>query len=163
MLPCLWLLISTLQNIISSISPLESKRTLWNDFRELLHTKSRREEAYDKLESVLGDSLASCEIDPASEDMLSCLQACASLTPAVMEQMFNTDLIEEQSISTRGDNAISVTTDNSLSSVHTLIQIQCGDHKGLLYDIMRTVKDCNIQVIVDTSIILAICISPSSK
>ncbi|RLM85348.1 ACT domain-containing protein ACR10 [Panicum miliaceum] len=116
------------------------------DARELLHTKSRREEAYDKLESVLGDSLASREIDPATEDMLTCLQACPSLTPAVMEQMFNTDLIEEQSITTRGDNAISVTTDNSLSSVHTLIQIQCGDHKGLLYDIMRTVKDCNIQI-----------------
>jgi hypothetical protein len=77
---------------------------------------------------------------------LTCLQACPLLTPAVMEQMFNTDLIEEQSITTRGDNAISVTTDNSLSSVHTLIQIQCGDHKGLLYDIMRTVKDCNIQI-----------------
>nr|CAB3452885.1 unnamed protein product [Digitaria exilis] len=118
-----------------------------NDFRELLHTKSRREEAYDKLDSVLGDSLASREIDPATEDMLSCLQTCASLTPAVMEQMFNTDLIiEEQSINTRGDTTISVTMDNSLSSVHTLIQIQCGDRKGLLYDIMRTVKDCNIQI-----------------
>ena len=162
-LPCLWLLSSTSHNIISSISPLESKQTFWNDFRELLHTKRRREEAYNKLESVLGDSLASCEIDPATEDMLSCPQACASLTPAVMEQMFNTDLIEEQSIGTRGDNAISVTTDNSLSSVHTLIQIQCGDHKGLLYDIMRTFKDCNIQVTIVEDVILAICISPSSK
>src|SRR5687768_5520778 len=107
---------------MSSISPLESKRTLWNDFRELLHTKSRREEAYDKLDSVLGDSLTSREIDLATEDMLSCLQACASLTPAVVEQMFNMDLIEEQSISTRGGDTISVTMDNSLSSVHTLIQ-----------------------------------------
>lgn len=146
------------------MSPLEGKRTLWNDFRELLHMKSRREEAYDKLDSVLGDSLTSREIDPATEDMLSCLQACVSLTPAVVEQMFNMDLSEEQSISTRGDDTISVTMDNSLSSVHTLVQIQCGDHKGLLYDIMRTVKDCNIQVItIDTSLILASCISPSSE
>lgn len=116
------------------------------DTRELLHTKSRREEAYDKLDSVLGDSLTSREIDLATEEMLSCLQACASLMPAVVEQMFNMDLIEEQSISTRGGDTISVTMDNSLSSVHTLIQIQCGDRKGLLYDIMRTVKDCNIQI-----------------
>jgi len=36
--------------------------------------------------------------------------------------------------------------DNSLSPVHTLIQIQCVDHKGLLYDIMRTLKDCSIQI-----------------
>ncbi|KAL6654988.1 hypothetical protein ACP70R_005814 [Stipagrostis hirtigluma subsp. patula] len=116
------------------------------DARELLHTKSRREEAYDKLESVLGDSLTSCEIEPATEDMSCCLQASASLTPAVMEQMFNTDVIEEQSIGTRCSSTVSVTIDNSLSPAHTLIQIQCGVHKGLLYDIMRTLKDCNIQI-----------------
>ncbi|GMP89270.1 hypothetical protein CsSME_00040918 [Camellia sinensis var. sinensis] len=40
----------------------------------------------------------------------------------------------------------SVTADNSLSPAHTLLQIQCIDHKGLLYDIMRTLKDCNIQI-----------------
>nr|POE81469.1 act domain-containing protein acr9 [Quercus suber] len=40
----------------------------------------------------------------------------------------------------------SVTVDNSLSPAHTLLQIHCADHKGLLYDIMRTLKDCNIQI-----------------
>ncbi|CAL5075457.1 unnamed protein product [Urochloa decumbens] len=138
----------TIRRVKVSTTPDGSVLDLFfiTDARELLHTKSRREEAYDKLESVLGDSLTSREIDPAPEDMLPRLQACASLTPAIMEQMFNMDLVEEQYISTRGDNNISVTVDNSLSSVHTLIQIQCGDHKGLLYDIMRTVKDCNIQI-----------------
>jgi hypothetical protein len=125
----------------------------WNGFRGLLHTKSRREETQDRLESVLGDSLTCCEIDPAGEDMVSCcLQswAWASLTPAVIAQMFSTaDRVEEQPIGTRGGGGgtiISVTMDNSLSPAHTLIQIQCGDHKGLLYDVMRIVKDCNIQV-----------------
>ncbi|CAN6171988.1 unnamed protein product [Urochloa humidicola] len=138
----------TIRRVKVSTTPDGSVLDLFfiTDARELLHTKSRREEAYDKLETVLGDSLTSREIDPAPEDMLPCLQACGSLTPAIMEQMFNTDLVEEQSISIRGDDNISVTMDNSLSSVHTLIQIQCGDHKGLLYDIMRTVKDCNIQI-----------------
>lgn len=137
----------TIRRVKVSTTPDGSVLDLFfiTDARELLHTKSRREETQDKLESVLGDSLTCCEIDPAGEDMLSCLQSWASLTPAIMEQMFNTNLIEEQSISTRG-GTISVTMDNSLSSVHTLIQIQCGDHKGLLYDIMRTVKDCNIQI-----------------
>ncbi|EMS64248.1 hypothetical protein TRIUR3_00431 [Triticum urartu] len=112
--------------------------------RELLHTKSRREEAYEKLQSVLGDSVTSCEIESATEDMSSCLQASALLSPVVLEQMFSeVDAIEEQS---RSSGSLSVTMDNSLSPVHTLIQIQCGDHKGLLYDIMRTVKDCNIQI-----------------
>uniref|UniRef100_A0A453GZ16 ACT domain-containing protein ACR n=1 Tax=Aegilops tauschii subsp. strangulata TaxID=200361 RepID=A0A453GZ16_AEGTS len=118
------------------------------DARELLHTKSRREEAYEKLQSVLGDSVTSCEIESATEDMSSCLQASALLSPLVLEQMFSeVDVIEEQSSRSRSDSRLSVTMDNSLSPAHTLIQIQCGDHKGLLYDIMRTVKDCNIQVI----------------
>ncbi|KAF7046917.1 hypothetical protein CFC21_055908 [Triticum aestivum] len=117
------------------------------DARELLHTKSRREEAYEKLQSVLGDSVTSCEIESATEDMSSCLQASALLSPLVPEQMFSeVDVIEEQSSRSRSDSRLSVTMDNSLSPVHTLIQIQCGDHKGLLYDIMRTVKDCNIQI-----------------
>ncbi|KAG8050236.1 hypothetical protein GUJ93_ZPchr0009g1669 [Zizania palustris] len=113
------------------------------DARELLHTKSRREETYDKLQSVLGDSLTSCEIDSATEEMCSCLQSSASLPPSVVEQMFNIELVEEQS---RSRGSLSVAMDNSLSSVHTLIQIQCGDHKGLVYDIMRTLKDHNIQI-----------------
>ncbi|KAI4998900.1 hypothetical protein ZWY2020_054242 [Hordeum vulgare] len=115
------------------------------DARELLHTKSRREEAYEKLQSVLGDSVTS-EIESA-QDMSSCLQASALLPPLVLEQMFSeVDVVDEQSNRSRSDSRLSVTMDNSLSPVHTLIQIQCGDHKGLLYDIMRTVKDCNIQV-----------------
>ncbi|KAL0370005.1 UNVERIFIED_CONTAM: ACT domain-containing protein ACR9 [Sesamum angustifolium] len=40
----------------------------------------------------------------------------------------------------------SVKTDNSLSPAHTLLQINCVDHKGFLYDIMRTLKDCNIKI-----------------
>lgn len=110
------------------------------DARELLHTKSRREEAYKRLQSVLGNSATSCEIDSATEDMSSCLQDSALLPPLVLEQIFG---VEEQS----GCSSLSVTMDNSLSPTHTLIQIQCGHHKGLLYDILRTLKDCNIQVV----------------
>ncbi|XP_052168092.1 ACT domain-containing protein ACR10 [Oryza glaberrima] len=113
------------------------------DARELLHTKSRREETYDKLQSVLGDSLTSCEIESATEEMSSCLQASTLLPHSAVEEMFNVEVVEEQSRSCGG---LSVAMDNSLSPAHTLIQIQCGDHKGLIYDIMRTLKDCNIQI-----------------
>uniref|UniRef100_A0ACD5WHZ1 Uncharacterized protein n=1 Tax=Avena sativa TaxID=4498 RepID=A0ACD5WHZ1_AVESA len=116
------------------------------DARELLHTKNRREEAYERLQSVLGDSVTSCEIDSATEDMSSCLQASALLSPIVLEQMFSIDVIEAQLSRSRSNSSLSVTMDNSLSPVHTLIQIQCVDHKGLLYDIMRTLKDCSIQI-----------------
>lgn len=116
------------------------------DIRELLHTKNRREEAYERLQSVLGDTVTSCEIESATEDMSSCLQASALLSPLVLEQMFDIDLIEGQLSRSRSNSSLSVTMDNSLSPVHTLIQIQCVDYKGLLYDIMRTLKDCSIQI-----------------
>jgi hypothetical protein len=120
--------------------------TCANVFRELLHTKNRREEAYERLQGVLGDSVTSCEIDSATEDMSCCIQASALLSPHVLEQMFDIDLIEGQLSHSRSNSCLSVTMDNSLSPVHTLIQIQCVDHKGLVYDIMRTLKDCSIQV-----------------
>ncbi|KAK6147062.1 hypothetical protein DH2020_017974 [Rehmannia glutinosa] len=40
----------------------------------------------------------------------------------------------------------SISMDNLLSPSHTLVQIVCHDHKGLLYDVMRTLKDYNIQI-----------------
>lgn len=41
---------------------------------------------------------------------------------------------------------VNVAIDNSLSPYHTLLQIHCADQKGLLYDILRTLKDYNIQI-----------------
>lgn len=43
-------------------------------------------------------------------------------------------------------NKASVTIDNSLSPAHTLLQISCINHKGFLYDIIRTLKDFSIQI-----------------
>ncbi|MCL7047550.1 hypothetical protein MKW94_004786, partial [Papaver nudicaule] len=40
-------------------------------------------------------------------------------------------------------NEVSIMVDNSLCPAHSLIQILCMDHKGLLYDMMRTLKDYN--------------------
>ncbi|KAF7044683.1 hypothetical protein CFC21_053879 [Triticum aestivum] len=98
------------------------------DGRELPYTKSRKDEAYERLQNILGDSVTSCEIESVTEDMTE-----------VMEQILG---VEEQ----LSCSCLSVTMANSLSPAHTLIQMQCGHHKGLLYDILRTLKDCNIQI-----------------
>lgn len=113
-----------------------------NVYRELLHTNKRKEETIDELRAVLGDSMTSCDIELASEDIAACLQASSCLPPAITKEMFKLELAEEPP-----GKSLSVTMDNSLSPAHTLIQIHCPDHKGLLYDIMRTLKDYNIQVI----------------
>ncbi|KAJ6830618.1 ACT domain-containing protein ACR10 isoform X1 [Iris pallida] len=118
------------------------------DTRELLHTKKRKEETCEQLRGVLGDSMTSCDIELVTgEGISACLQASSLLPPEVTEDMFSSEPPEEA----RGGcqpspTSLSVTMDNSLSPAHTLIQIHCRDHKGLLYDIMRTLKDYKIQI-----------------
>ncbi|CAL9092648.1 unnamed protein product [Musa textilis] len=118
-----------------------------SDTRELLHTKGRKEETCEQLRAVLGDSMTNCEIEPANAQIVECLQASPFLPPAITEELFNLELPEESPVgSSSSPSNISVKMDNSLSPSHTLIQILGCDHKGLLYDIMRTLKDYNIQV-----------------
>ncbi|XP_020261030.1 ACT domain-containing protein ACR10 isoform X2 [Asparagus officinalis] len=118
------------------------------DTRELLHTKKRKDETCEQLRSVLGDSMTSCDIELASEEIASCLQASPLLPPETTEEMFNLDLSIESPTGAHHPSSTtpSVTVDNSLSPSHTLVQVLCRDHKGLLYDIMRTLKDYKIQI-----------------
>ncbi|KAH6810467.1 ACT domain-containing protein [Perilla frutescens var. frutescens] len=117
----------------------------------LLHTKERQYELCERLYTVLGESCISCELQLAGPQYDN-LQCVSSLSPLVAEELFRFTLSDNESRSQTLSSDIkelkraSVKTDNSLSPVHTLLQINCVDHKGLLYDIMRTLKDCNIQV-----------------
>lgn len=89
-----------------------------------------------------------CDIEPASAEIAAYLQASPFLPPPITEEMFILELPEElhSNSSNFSTKNLSVTMDNSLSPVHTLIQIICPDHKGILYDILRTLKDYSIQV-----------------
>ncbi|XP_057463301.1 ACT domain-containing protein ACR10 [Actinidia eriantha] len=115
------------------------------DTRELMHTKKRQEDTYDHLKDVSGDAIISCEIEMVGPEITACSQGSSFLPPAITEDKFNSYLDEQQSGSLPS-NGVSINMDNSLSPAHTLIQIVCQDHKGLLYDIMRTLKDFNIQI-----------------
>ncbi|XP_042435792.1 ACT domain-containing protein ACR10-like isoform X2 [Zingiber officinale] len=119
---------------------------LLTDTRELLHTKNRQEETCTHLRAVLGDSMCTCDIDMASEEIAACLQASASLPPSMTEDMLTQETQDEAYNPVASSSPLSVSVDNSLSQAHSLVQIQCHDHKGLLYDIMRTLKDYNMQI-----------------
>ncbi|KAL7584507.1 ACT domain-containing protein ACR10 isoform X1 [Lactuca sativa] len=106
------------------------------DTRELLHTKKRQEETKSQLNAMLGDNIISFEIELAGHEVTANPQGSAFLPPAITDDMDNA-LISKR---------VSVKFDNELSPSHTLMQILCQDHKGLIYDIMRTLKDYNIQV-----------------
>lgn len=114
--------------------------------RELLHTKKRQDDTCDRLKAVLGEVMISCEIEWVSPEVSASSQRNVFLSTAVMEEMFSLELPNEQSSGSSSSNCVSVSMDNSLSPSHTVIQVHCHDHKGLLYDSMRTLKDYNIQV-----------------
>ncbi|KAA8518703.1 hypothetical protein F0562_016523 [Nyssa sinensis] len=116
------------------------------DTRELLHTKKRREDTYDHLKGVLGDAMISCEIEMVGPEITACSQGPSFLPPAITEDTFNLEKLDECQSGSLTSKNVSITMDNSLSPAHTLVQIVCQDHKGLLYDIMRTLKDYNIQI-----------------
>lgn len=117
------------------------------DTRELLHTRKRKEETYDQLKFILRDSMTSCEIEPTSGEITTYLQASPFLPPEISEEMFNLELPREQIQGSHYKFHVpTVTVDNSLSPGHSLFQILCHDHKGLFYDVMRVLKDYNIQL-----------------
>ncbi|KAK3014375.1 hypothetical protein RJ639_009149 [Escallonia herrerae] len=121
------------------------------DNMELLHTKRRQDETCEQLHAVLGESCISCELQ-LSGPLCDSLQCISSLSPVVAEELFRCELSDKEAHSQALSPEVkklkkaNVMIDNSLSPAHTLLQINCIDHKGFLYDILRTLKDCNIQI-----------------
>lgn len=119
--------------------------------RELLHTRKRRDETCERLHAVLQDSCISCELQLAGPEY-EYNQGISSLSPVLADELFQCELsdneVRSQALSPdmKKLKNTNVTVDNLLSPSHTLLQIRCADHKGLLYDIMRTLKDMNLKV-----------------
>jgi len=90
--------------------------------------------------------IISCDIAMAGPEVTACSQTSSFLPSAITEDTFNLEMPNELPSGIVTSDSVSVTMDNSLSPAHTLVQIICQDHKGLLYDIMRTLKDYNIQI-----------------
>lgn len=118
--------------------------------RDLLHTQQRRDETCEHLSDVLGEYCISCELQLSGAEC-EVQQGFTSLPQEVAEELFSCELSKEAiPKSSASDMAklkkATIAVDNLLSPVHTLLQIQCVDQKGLIYDILRTSKDCDIQV-----------------
>lgn len=111
-----------------------------------MHTKERQEETCSTLIATLGPSI-SCEVLSAEGFQ----QGFSSLPPKIAEELFRVELADSEMSSLSAElkkvQTATINFDNSLSPAHTLLQIICADQKGLIYDILRTMKDCNIQVL----------------
>ncbi|KAI6698049.1 hypothetical protein NL676_018168 [Syzygium grande] len=116
------------------------------DTRELLHTKKRQDDVCDHLKTVIGETMISCDIEMAVPEITECSQAASFLPSAITEDFFQKEMPTNQPNGLLTSKSVSIKMDNMLSPAHTLVQISCQDHKGLLYDIMRTLKDYNIQI-----------------
>ncbi|WCJ34515.1 ACT domain-containing protein [Euphorbia peplus] len=115
------------------------------DTRELLHTNKRKEDTIEHLNAVVGEALISCEIEMVGPEITACSQESSFLPTTITDDMLRPEISDEFPSSLTSPS-VSITMDNSLSPSHSLIQIACQDHKGLLYDIMRTLKDYNIKI-----------------
>ncbi|KAJ8759171.1 hypothetical protein K2173_004178 [Erythroxylum novogranatense] len=145
----LWKLELTIKRVKVSTAPDGRVMDLFfiTDTRELLHTEKRQEETIRYLRDILGDALISCEIESVGAEVTACSQDSSFLPSSVIEDMFSLEFPQHDYHRSGflAPNSISVMVDNNLSRSCTLVQILCKDHKGLIYDIMRTLKDYNIQ------------------
>ncbi|KAK4790047.1 hypothetical protein SAY86_017351 [Trapa natans] len=140
----------TIKRVKVSTTPDGSVLDLFfiTDTREILHTRKRQDETIGQLRAVLGDTVRSCEIERAGPEVTECSQDSCFLPATTMEKLFGLDMTQHNGSLNAPlvSDQIAVSTDNSLSPSHTVVQIYCQDHKGLIYDIMRTLKDRNIQI-----------------
>lgn len=107
-----------------------------------------------QVKEFLGELCSFCEMNPAGPECggLTCFPLPASITkdifyddPATFEQ----DPTRSEKNHSRSEipaNRVVVTVDNTMSPVHSLLQLTCKSRKGLLYDCLRTVKDFNLKV-----------------
>ncbi|GFZ14889.1 ACT domain-containing protein [Actinidia rufa] len=123
----------------------------YKSVKDLLHTKQRREDTCERLSVVLEEDCMSCELQLAGPECES-QQGFSSLSEAVAEELFSSELSNKKACSKalspnmKKIKTAAIMVDNFMSPAHTLLQIQCVDQKNLVYDILRTAKDCNIQI-----------------
>mmetsp|Transcript_18213 Transcript_18213/g.51014 ORF Transcript_18213/g.51014 Transcript_18213/m.51014 type:complete len:504 (-) Transcript_18213:761-2272(-) len=142
------------------------------DYTKELPKEHRKQEIVNTIRKTLGQPDANISISNAPQDMdehnaesvhvprVACKDARPSnplrqtlarskdklngVTPEV--QMCPTGMQSERELQGPPTTGVRVTIDNTTSLWHTVVQICCFDRKGLLYDIMRTIKDCNLRI-----------------
>ncbi|KAI7749782.1 hypothetical protein M8C21_012140 [Ambrosia artemisiifolia] len=113
------------------------------DSMNILHTEIGREETCEHLSVVLGECCISCGIELAGPEY-ECQQGLSSIPEAIAEKLLSCEFSVVEDASKVKEASVMV--DNLLSPIHSLLQIQCRDQKGLIYDILRISKDCDIQI-----------------
>ncbi|KAL4576340.1 hypothetical protein LXL04_012432 [Taraxacum kok-saghyz] len=109
-----------------------------------LHTKIRREETCEHLSAVLGGCCITCELEVAGPEY-DVQEGHSCISETIAQQLFISD--HNVNHLSKVKKTATITVDNLLSPTHTLLQIHCFDQKGLVYDILKVSKDCNIRIV----------------
>ncbi|KAF5799950.1 putative [Protein-PII] uridylyltransferase [Helianthus annuus] len=119
------------------------------DATDKLQTNYTREETREHLRVTLGECCISCELQLAGPEY-DIQEGHSCISEEVAEELFSSEM-EDQPHTIRDKvskvDKASITVDNRLSPTHTLLQIQCLDQKGLIYDVLKIFKDCDIRVL----------------
>ncbi|GKB70613.1 ACT domain-containing protein ACR9-like protein [Tanacetum coccineum] len=122
--------------------------------RGVIPYKKRRDDACEKLSAVLGESCTSVDNREAPYKNDS-VPPISSLSQPTAAELFGTELSEKEERSHALSPDVkklmraSVMIDNSSSPAHSLLQINCVNHKGFLHDIMWIWKDYDIHVTIE--------------
>ncbi|XP_047322346.1 ACT domain-containing protein ACR9-like [Impatiens glandulifera] len=145
----------TIQRVKVTTTPDDKVLDLFfiTDTMDLLHTEERRDETCRHLAQVLKEHCISCELQLSGPEFENQQGALMSFSSEVAEELFSCELSSKEmgslhplSSEMKKVKKASITVDNHMSPSHTLLQIQCIDQKSLVYDILRTSKDCDIQI-----------------
>lgn len=111
-----------------------------------LHVEGRKGSACNRIAVSLGEYCISCELELAGPEFDS-QQTFSCLPETTVEELLNHN---PSSLDVDGNDTKvtkpTIAIDKTLSPTHTLLQIQCVDQKGLIYDILRTSKDCDVKI-----------------
>ncbi|KVI04937.1 hypothetical protein Ccrd_016735 [Cynara cardunculus var. scolymus] len=100
--------------------------------------------SFDRKGLIHGECCISCELELAGPEY-ECQQGSSSIPEAIAEKLFSPAMDDRPQALNYASEA-TVIVDNLLSPAHSLLQIRCRDQKGLIYDILRISKDCDIQI-----------------
>lgn len=109
--------------------------------------EGRKDATCNRIAASLGEYCISCELQLAGPEFES-HHTFSSLPETIAEELLNHNSSSlEVDVKITKVNKPTITIDKTLSPTHTLLQIQCIDQKGLIYDVLRMSKDCDIKVL----------------
>jgi hypothetical protein len=108
-------------------------------FRKVLHRKKNLELVYESVKSILGPCQL-CKLIPGTAEDVD------KTSDPVLLSDIPIELLSERFPGDDPTSKLSISIQNSFTRPYTLLQIKYQFRRGFLYDCIRVVQDCKLQV-----------------